>query len=188
MVAANAEGLEMLESALLLRAPGELFTSEALNIVGPVGTVIGVIVGLYWALQREGLVTGKAHRREVAKLAGDLERERLEHDQTIKDMRADHDKRIADVRADAERASVRREAENQGTIAGLRQDVSRLYGAWQITESSAERLVSSRIRADDETIITLMEAIRRSQSGERLALPAETIGTRIVTDDERPGQ
>lgn len=162
----------MLESAFIFAAPGDLFTSEALNIVGPIGTVIALIVGLYWALQREGLVTGKAHRREVEKLAGDLMRERAEHDQTISDMRADHRKRIDDIREDAVASAVRREAENAATIAGLRADVSRLYGAWQITESAAERVVTSRIRADDETIITLMEAIRRSQtSGDALQLP-----------------
>jgi hypothetical protein len=174
----------MLEASLFFAAPVDLLTSETVSVVGPVGTVIGVILGLYWALQREGLVTGKAHRREVEKLSTDLTRERLEHDDTIKAMREDYHGRIKDIRDDWERQASRREAENQGTIAGLRADVARLYGAWQITESSAERLVRSRIRADDETILTLMEAIRRSQNGERLELPTTTIGSSSGPDDD----
>ena len=175
----------MLEMAYLT-APTELFAAETIGVVGPVGTVIALIVGLYWALQREGLVNGRAHRREIVKLEAQIEREDREHSEYVKAMREDHDKHIADVRADALAAAVRREAENAATIAGLRADVSRLYGAWQITESAAERVVASRIRADDETIITLMEAIRRSQGdGERLQLPTtQTIGSSSAADDD----
>lgn len=173
----------MLDSSFLL-APVDVFSSETVSVVGPVGTVIGVILGLYWALQREGLVTGKAHRREVEKLAADLTRERLEHDDTIKAMREDYHGRIKDIREDWERQAARRETENQGTISGLRADVNRLYGAWQITESAAERVVSSRIRADDETILTMMEAIRRSQqSGSPAQLP-NAIGSSSAADDD----
>ena len=174
----------MLAASLFLTAPVDLFTAETVSVVGPVGSVIAIIVGLYWALQREGLVTGRAHRRELSKMAADLERERREHDDTVKAMREDHDKRIADVRGDALASAIRREAENAATIAGLRADVTRLYGAWQITENAAERVVTSRIRADDETIITLMEAIRRSQSGERLELPTITTGSSSAADDD----
>jgi hypothetical protein len=104
-------------------------------------------------------------------------------------MRADHDKRIADVRADAVASASRREAENAATIAGLRADVHRLYGAWQITESAAERVVSARIRADDETILTQMEAIRRLlNTTEPLQLPTTTIGSSSAADDDgQPG-
>lgn len=176
----------MLEASMLYAAPVDLLTTETVGIVGPVGTVIGVILGLYWALQREGLVTGKAHRREIVKLADDLTRERVEYDATIKAMREDHHARIKDIREDWERQAARREAENAATIAGLRADVARLYGAWQITEHAAERVVTSRIQANDETIITLMEAIRRSQSGERLELPTtNTIGSAGAADDDR---
>jgi hypothetical protein len=161
----------MFAASFFLTAPIDVFTSETVSIVGPIGTIIALIVGIYWALAREKLVTGAAHRRELAVRDRDIERERIEHDQYIAIMREDHRKRIDDIRSDAVASAIRREAENAATIAGLRADVTRLYGAWQITESAAERVVTSRIRADDETIITLMEAIRRSQTREPPELP-----------------
>jgi len=178
----------MLTASLFLSAPVDIFTTDAISIVGPIGTVVGIIVGLYWALAREKLVTGAAHRRELEARDKDIARERVEHDKYVENMRADHAKQFGDIRADAVASAIRREAENAATIAGLRADVTRLYGAWQITENAAERVVSSRIRADDETIITLMEAIRRSQNGERLEIPTTTIGSSSAPDDDgQPG-
>jgi hypothetical protein len=96
------------------------------------------------------------------------ERESKEHDDTIKQMREDHAAQIDKVRADSERAAERREQENVATIAGLRIDVARMYGAWQIEAEARERVSRAKDGALGEGVMSLLEAMRAGPMGSQL--------------------
>jgi hypothetical protein len=56
-----------------------------MNVFGPVAVVVSLLVGLFWMLARDHLVTGPAHRREIA-----------EKDKQIADLKESHEQRVAD--------------------------------------------------------------------------------------------
>lgn len=162
----------MISSAIPLDIPG-----DAVSVVGPLGTVIAIIAGLYWALSSEKLVTGKGHRREIDAQAAQIAREEREHDQVVERMRADHARQIEQIRSDAVSSASRRELENAATIDGLRTDVTRLFAAWQVTDDALNRVTDARTTANTETMLTLLEAVRHSPLSDRIprALPPGTV-------------
>jgi hypothetical protein len=166
----------------LATVPVDLFSSETLNVVGPIGTVLAMIAFIYWGLAKGKIVVGSQHLRELGHVEQQLTRERLEHDETIKQMREDHAAQIDKVRADADRAAERREAENVATIAGLRVDVARMYGAWQIEAESRERVTRAKDGAVGEGILSLLEAMRAGPMGSNLP-PLEIEPTPTVGSD-----
>lgn len=179
----------LISLAALLPGDVDVWSSETLNIVGPIGTIIAMIGFIYWGLAREWLVTGPAHRREIARLEEAQRRELLARDTSAKTERDEHVVELAGVRTDytgqlvrRDAESVRREAELQTTIRELRLDVSRMFAAWQITDDARERVTVSRSAAEGETLRTVLEALRHSPLGDRVNRPAElepppTVGT-----------
>lgn len=161
----------MVSLAVLQATPVDLLSSETLNVVGPIGTVLAVAAGLYWALLKGKLVVGSQ-----------VTRERAEHDATIRQMREDHALQIRSVREDAVASATRRELENAATIMGLRADVGRMYGAWQITDEARERVTRARDGATSQALLSLLEAVRAGPLGDRLppleiAEGAPTVGS-----------
>lgn len=157
-------------------------SSETLNIVGPIGTVVAVVAGLYWALQRGKLIVGSQHVRELAAVEKARDRENTEHDVTLKAMREDFAVQIAAVRGDAVSAAARRESENAATIAGLRDDVMRMYGAWQIEAGARERVTSARDDAVGQGLLSILEAVRAGPMGN--TMPARQLETGERASDD----
>lgn len=181
---------------LALPADIDVWTSETLNVAGPVATIIAMIAFIYWGLAREWLVTGAAHKREIEKLETTQRRELKARDDSMTAERTEHAAEVSAIRADYEaqlgrreaelqssradsaaalvrrdRDGERREAELQSVISGLRVDLSRMFAAWQITDDARERVTHSRLDADGETLRTVLEALRHSPVGDRMQPP-----------------
>lgn len=172
----------------------EIDLSPAGVLAGALATalsvVLSIIAGLYWALAREKLVTGAQHTREIATMAKAADLVTTEHATELERLRADQAATIARIlaertvqldRKDADMA--RREVELQATIAQLRADNERVFGAWHITDDALTRLTDARITASGEMMRTVLEALRHSPLADQL--PALEQGGNDAGHDDR---
>jgi len=149
----------------------DAWSSDAVNVAGPIATIIAMIAFIYWGLAREWLVTGASHRREVTRLETTQARELAAREAALTAERVEHAAEVSQIRADYERQITRREGELQATITTQRGDLSRMFAAWQITEDALSRVTDSRLTAGGEMMSTMLEALRASPLGDRLPSP-----------------